>query len=507
MTLGEASLPPLSVLLGLLGASLVLIRWYNLSGLNAIPTVGYSDPILSYITAFRFLFHADELILEGYSKLTSAKYKPGVFKIAHFDGWRVIVAGRGLIEDIGKAPDDVLSFDEATRRLLQVEHTLGPEIQHNPYHVHIVRAQLTRNIASTLPVIQDELSVAFDDLIPSAGNDWVGVDTKSAILKVVCRVTNRVFVGLPLCRDEGFQALNIECATNVVVAGKLINMFPEILHPIVAHFLTRLSKQTHRQMRYLAPVVKDRERMLAEYGADWGEKPNDMLTWLMETATGEERSLKNLSRRIIAVNFAAIHTSSLSFTHALYHLAAGPEYVNPLRKEIETVVAAEGWTKAAMVKMRKLDSFLRESQRFNGLGFATMSRLTLKPFTLSNGITIPKGTILSCAEAATHHDEGNYEDAKVFKPFRFSDTREEDGEAAKHQMISTGSNYIAFGHGRHACPGRFFAANELKCMLAHVVVNYDVNFEDGVNGVPAKSKFDVASIPANVRLLFRKRKT
>ena len=28
-------------------------------------------------------------------------------------------------------------------------------------------------------------------------------------------------------------------------------------------------------------------------------------------------------------------------------------------------------------------------------------------------------------------------------------------------------------------PGRFFAANELKCMMAHVVEAYDVKLEDG----------------------------
>ena len=31
-----------------------------------------------------------------------------------------------------------------------------------------------------------------------------------------------------------------------------------------------------------------------------------------------------------------------------------------------------------------------------------------------------------------------------------------------------------FGHGRHACPGRFFAALEMKLLLVYVVMNYDV---------------------------------
>ena len=56
-----------------------------------------------------------------------------------------------------------------------------------------------------------------------------------------------------------------------------------------------------------------------------------------------------------------------SFTNVLYHLLSNPEYVEPLRRDVETVVAEEGWTKAGMDKMHKLDSFLREAQRLTGL--------------------------------------------------------------------------------------------------------------------------------------------
>lgn len=31
----------------------------------------------------------------------------------------------------------------------------------------------------------------------------------------------------------------------------------------------------------------------------------------------------------------------------------------------------------------------------------------------------------------------------------------------------------AFGHGQHACPGRFFAVNEAKIALAHLILKYD----------------------------------
>ena len=61
------------------------------------------------------------------------------------------------------------------------------------------------------------------------------------------------------------------------------------------------------------------------------------------------------------------YTTQQRFTHALYHLAANPEYLIPLREEVESVVKVDGWTKGAMNKMRRLDSFMRESQRLNGI--------------------------------------------------------------------------------------------------------------------------------------------
>ena len=38
-------------------------------------------------------------------------------------------------------------------------------------------------------------------------------------------------------------------------------------------------------------------------------------------------------------------------------------YLDPIRKEIEEIVEAEGWSKESMAKMVKLDAFLRETLR------------------------------------------------------------------------------------------------------------------------------------------------
>jgi Cytochrome P450 len=140
--------------------------------------------------------------------------------------------------------------------------------------------------------------------------------------------------------------------------------------------------------------------------------------------------------------------------------------MKPIREEVEAVISQHGWTKAAISGMRKLDSFMKEAQRMQGIGAskllqsiltmcadfepASMTRMALKEFTFSNGTHIPKGGFVSAVSMARHLDEEIYPDAKTFKGFRFSDIRKEEGEGTKNQMVATSVDYLPFGHGKHA---------------------------------------------------------
>jgi hypothetical protein len=63
----------------------------------------------------------------------------------------------------------------------------------------------------------------------------------------------------------------------------------------------------------------------------------------------------------------------------LYRLLANPEYLEPLREEVNAVIKEEGWTKAGVDKMYKIDSFLRETLRLGGL-----NTRQLDPFSTPN---------------------------------------------------------------------------------------------------------------------------
>lgn len=132
----------------------------------------------------------------------------------------------------------------------------------------------------------------------------------------------------------------------------------------------------------------------------------------------------------------------------------------------------------------------------------------MQPHTFLDGTSVPAGTFVAAPTTATHMDARIHAHAGVFDPFRFSDKRDADagGDASREQFAATSLDYIAFGHGKHACPGRFFAAAELKLMLAYVVSNFDVRTEE--SGVrPPNVYFGVTTFPnPDAKLLFRRRK-
>ena len=47
--------------------------------------------------------------------------------------------------------------------------------------------------------------------------------------------------------------------------------------------------------------------------------------------------------------------------------------------------------------------------------------------------------------------------------------------------MSVTKENMSFGFGRHACPGRFFAANEMKLIMARLLLDYDIKMPPGVS--------------------------
>lgn len=76
-----------------------------------------------------------------------------------------------------------------------------------------------------------------------------------------------------------------------------------------------------------------------------------------------------------------------------------------------------------------------------------------------------------------------FPDAARFDPLRFYRLRTAPGaDPSAHQFATVSEDALNFGWGRHACPGRFFAANEIKMVVAAVLLEWDVKMSEVEEG-------------------------
>ncbi|KAG5715861.1 Ent-kaurene oxidase, partial [Termitomyces sp. T112] len=255
------------VLSSLYVASNLYKVWTNRRILSKIPTIGESGLLSSYIGAYKSLYNARDMIQEGYNK-----YRGAAFKIPDVSKWIVVVSGRQMVDELRKAPDDYINFREAAVEMIQTLYTMGPEVRYDNYHVEVVKSSLTRSLVERFPDVQNEIAAAFEEYIP-ATEDWTSVPALPTIMKIVSRSSNRLFVGLPLCRNADYRDLNIEFTIDVIRAARTINLYPNFLKPFAGRYLTNVESQIQRAMAHLRPIFEERLEKEAEYGRDWPGRP------------------------------------------------------------------------------------------------------------------------------------------------------------------------------------------------------------------------------------------
>lgn len=93
------------------------------------------------------------------------------------------------------------------------------------YHIKVIQVNLTQKLSSILPDIVEEVTLAWQDNT-NIGDEWSEINVWNVMLKVISRTANRMFVGLPLCRNQEFLDNLVEYATEVIKAGVVIDMTP-----------------------------------------------------------------------------------------------------------------------------------------------------------------------------------------------------------------------------------------------------------------------------------------
>ena len=154
-----------------------------------------------------------------------------------------------------------------------------------------------------------------------------------------------------------------------------MKLLPDVLQPLALLFspyFYRIHLCRRRIKKLAAPVIKQTVAWKQDDPDSWKAHVKEdkliAVDWLVETSSPAESTVAMMAHRLTGVSFGASHTTSNTITNALMDLANDFErWAPPLREEIKSVLGDQVTqiTNADLSKMWKLDSFLKESQRFH----------------------------------------------------------------------------------------------------------------------------------------------
>ncbi|KAJ5063135.1 ent-kaurene oxidase [Bipolaris maydis] len=436
------------------------------------------------------------------------KFKDQAFTLVNDQGKENVIIPMRFLPEIRNLGDDVLSFSKGISDEMEIQYTKLVAESHTV--TDTVKTRLTSALPRLHTSIADDVKLAFQIFLPPC-DDWTEVNINEKLVPIIAKVSGSVFVGPEISSHPDY--LDAACMYpvdlfNVVTAVKNINPWLKpFLAPRTPEVLT-LRKREQQAKNVLRPIIEQRIAAKAK-DPQWKE-PEDVLQWIINRGNGKI-SIDDIVSGQLTLIFAAIHTTSTTVTNTMFTLVSKPEYIKPLQEEIRQAIAEEGGvTYRAVQKMEKLDSFMKEVLRFHGPSLTGMLRRVLKGITLSNGQYIPPGVMIEIASQAIYHDDQFYPNPEVFDGFRSYKARQSGKAAdiARNQFITTNEENLTFGHGRHACPGRFFAALEIKMIIARFLLDYDIKMPNGQTERHPQIEMGRISIPFPAgQLLFKKKTT
>nr|J7FJH1.1 RecName: Full=Cytochrome P450 monooxygenase idtQ; AltName: Full=Indole-diterpene biosynthesis cluster protein Q [Claviceps paspali]AFO85417.1 P450 monooxygenase [Claviceps paspali] len=494
----------------------VLIYVYNDYPTNVnVPVIGVGVRYTKWLAAVRNVFYARDSVAEGYKKANFA------FQIPTLNRMEIFICDRKMTREYQNLDSDRMSLDAVVVEEFEFDllspghghgHRRGPDSVPIPVVAKALAWQRRRTANTNDPFFQEfmaEVSYGFQQEVQRLSQDPRSSTTTpvftvpcfSFALQVVGRITTFALFGRPMCRDRAFLDLCGKYSDGLPRGAMLLRPWPKWMRPFIAKHME--APQVLAKLKEIIGAEIERRKAsdgespmenIMDYFVDWAYKGRDTVP-----ADADDTVAHVLANLI----FASFHTTSQLLTDCLFEIAMRPEYVEPLREEIKDCFEKHGReTRAVLDSLFKMDSFIKETHRWNPLDASALARIAMQDFTFSNGLHIPKGSFIFTPNAPIFQDERHYSNPKIFDGFRFAKMRDDPKLKLTCDLATVGEYSLNFGLGRHACPGRYLASDEVKLSLIHLLQNFDITVDP--SELPLKrvryGKFSLADMSAKVSL-------
>ncbi|KAL0136700.1 cytochrome P450 CYP5213 [Mucor lusitanicus] len=461
----------ISVAVALIKITQALIKSKN--GNKSFPIIPYKYPFVGST----FEYYTNPLKL---AKFYTEKWGP-TFRM-HLHGDLVTVVGANDAPEVFNNPQ--LSFLASNSRFFNsaLFNGSGEFTLPDRSVINAIMKHLTPNLDYYSPRAFQQFLQEVDD---KALEDLFTLhNLRPFFRRFVAKYSASAFVGTRMCQDENLISAFEHAVADIGTEfrpGPLQVIFPRLNSIYTNYFFPKSGAIKKHRALIKTALSKEIAKRLSEesqedYVYDKNEK-KDVLDYLLKTHPHEmnDDHLETLTTVILILIFVGVHTTSEALTY--------------LREEQAGVLLDEGvadqkqdviYTPAMYRQMVKLDSFIRECLRTRMVGFGLAhTNIGEEDIVLKSGATVKPGHEIFINMFQVHHDKDNqpgFQDLETFDGFRFVD---KDKLAVK-----AGQDHLAFGMGRHACPGRWFATHQIKGIMSYFIKNYDIS---------AKSEIGIAN--------------
>ncbi|KAI1470984.1 cytochrome P450 [Daldinia caldariorum] len=437
----------------------------------------------TFVLQTRFIHNARGIISSGY-----AKFKDKPFVVRRYDV-DITVLPHKYLGELRLIPSSKLSGVRAQIDNLVHRWTHTTLMMESDLHFRVLQNKLTAELPKYLDMAIEEAEYGWALDVPQS-EEWMEVDIQQMMRNLVARMTSRIFLGLPTCRDLEWLELAIKFPVDTFTTAFTLRRFPPWLHAVIAPLIParyRLRNRMKKALDILSPTIAQYRREKVP-GSD-GEhisKGDTLLEWMIDHANEKELQPLEMSTRQCILTLASIHTTSMTVTNVILDLCAHPEWFPVLLDEIYVttvelgILGAGTGVKEWLPRLEKLDSFIVECQRFNPPILLAPQRVAMVPLKLHDGTEIPKGSRISWAANDHLNDPCVTPDPSTFDPMRsYRKRHSELDQRNKHLAGQTDINNLTFGYGKLACPGRAFAVGEIKAMLVKLLSEFEFRYPEG----------------------------
>ncbi|EGG22293.1 cytochrome P450 family protein [Cavenderia fasciculata] len=439
----------LQIVIGIVVA-LVLVSLFKKNVPGTPPMIG----AIPFIGCFhKFATNPLKLVRDSYDKVGDA------FTLYLMGFKMTFLIGPEAQSVFFRGSDEELSPKEAYRFVTPV---FGPGVVYDsPTEVMYEQLRFVKNgltlaqLKKAVGIISEEAEQFFEEKWGDAGE----VDLLTDMNKLTILTASRCLMGQDINKALG-QASNL---------ADLYHDLEEGLNPISFFFpnlpLPSFAKRDRARAQVAAifdSIIKARRQST--------EERDDVLQVLMTSKYKDGSVLddEKIVGLMIGLLFAGQHTSSITSTWTGYYMFNNPEYLAEVMNEIKTIHIDEFNGEInfdGLRKMTRLETIVREVLRLHP-PLIFLMRKVMEPVQYKD-MTIPAGHLVAVSPSVGMRLDTVFKNANEFDPKRFDAERAEDKQPF---------SYIAFGGGKHGCPGENFGFLQIKTIWSVLLQKYDLDF-------------------------------